>query len=100
MGFFRKTNGAVERAAMALAAAGGVAHVAFFTLFALRVIRRDGIGTVGYAILALFALAGMALNFVGFWLVRMSRAKKVGYLAIAASTAIAGVLLAIATWTA
>lgn len=99
MGFFRKDSSAVERAAMALATAGGVAHAAFFTLFALRVIGRDGIGTVGYAILALFALAGIALNFIGFWLVRMSRARRIGYLAIAISTALAGALLAVASWT-
>lgn len=100
MGFFRKGSGAVERAATALATAGGVAHAAFFTLFALRVIGRDGIGTVGWAILALLALAGLGLSFVGFWLVRMSRAKRIGYLAIATSTALAGGLLAIASSTA
>ena len=73
MAFFGRTNSAIERAAMALAAAGGVAHAAFFTLFAWRVIGRDGFGTIGWAVLALFALIGMGLNFAGFWLVRDCR---------------------------
>lgn len=98
MGFFKRTNSGVERAAMALAAAGGVAHAAFFTLFAWRVIGRDGFGTVGWAILALFALIGMGLNFSGFWLVRSSKWRRWGYMAISVSTAIAGALLGIATW--
>lgn len=103
MGFFRKQNTGVERAAMALAAAGGAAHAAFFTLFAWRVIGRDGIGTVGYVLLALLAAAGVALDFVGYWLIRYSgrsRARRLGYLAVSASTALAGGLLAIASWTA
>ena len=99
MGSFKKrNNSSIERAAMALAAAGGVAHAAFFTLFAWRVIGREGLGTVGWAILALFALLGMGLNFVGFWLVRSSRGRLWGYMAISISTAIAGALLGIATW--
>ena len=98
MAFFKRDNSAVERAAMALAAAGGVAHAAFFTLFAWRVIGREGIGTVGWAILALFALVGMGLNFAGFWLVRSSRGRRWGYLAISVSTALAGLLLGIASW--
>jgi hypothetical protein len=98
MAFFRGNNSSIERAAMALAAAGGVAHAAFFTLFAWRVIGRDGFGTVGWAILALFALIGMGLNFAGFWLVRSSKWRRWGYMAISVSTAIAGALLGIATW--
>jgi hypothetical protein len=98
MGFFRRQNSGIERAAMALAAAGGVAHAAFFSLFAWRVIGRDGIGTIGWAILALFALVGMGLNFAGFWLVRSSKWRRWGYMAISISTAIAGALLGVATW--
>ena len=95
-----RSNRGVERAAMALAAAGGIAHAAFFALFVSRVIGRDGIGTVGYVILALLAGAGVVLNFVGYWLVRTSRARRCGYMAIALSTGLAGLLLAVATWTA
>lgn len=98
MAFFKRNNSSIERAAMALAAAGGVAHAAFFTLFAWRVIGREGLGTVGWAILAVFALLGMGLNFAGFWLVRSSRGRRWGYMAISISTAIAGALLGIATW--
>ena len=103
MAFFGGRKGAVERAAMALAAAGGVAHAAFFTLFAWRVIGRGGIGAVGYVVLALLALAGIVLNFVGYWLIRTGgrpRTRRLGYLAVSASTALAGVLLAVASWTA
>jgi hypothetical protein len=90
----------VERAAMALAAAGGVAHGAFFTLFALRVIGRDGIGTLGWLILAALAGLGLALNFVGYFLVKRGDTvpRRWGYLAIATSTGLAGVLLGIASW--
>ena len=103
MAFFRRDSGAIERAATALAAAGGVAHAAFFTLFALRIIGRGGIGTVGYVVLALFALTGIALNFVGYGLIRSGgkpRTRRLGYLAVAVSTALAGGLLAIASMTA
>lgn len=95
-----RTNSSVEKAAMALAAAGGIAHAAFFTIFALRVIGREGFGTVGYVVLALLAALGVGLNFVGYWLVRTSRARRWGYMMIAASTGLAGLLLAIASWTA
>ena len=98
MAFFKRDNSGIERAAMALAAAGGVAHGVFFTLFAWRVIGRDGIGTIGWAVLALFALIGRGLNFAGFWLVRSSKWRRWGYMAISVSTAIAGGLLGIASW--
>ena len=101
--FFRRKGtpySGVERAAMALAAAGGVAHAAFFMLFALRVIGREGVGTVGWCILAALAGIGLGLNFTGYWLIK--RGDKVprrwGYMAIAASTALAGILLGVASW--
>ena len=103
MGLFRKSNTGIERAAMALATASGIAHLAFFSLFVSRVIGREGIGTIGYVLLAVLALAGIVLNFVGYWLVRQGgrpAARRLGYLAISISTALAGGLLAIATWTA
>jgi len=40
----------------------------------------------------------MGLNFAGFWLVRSSRGRRWGYMAIAVSTALAGGLLGIAGW--
>lgn len=97
-----KTPGKVDGAAKALAAAGGVAHMAFFTVFAYRVIGRGpGLGSIGWAILAFVALLGMGANFVGYYLIKHGgrwKAQKWGYLAIAASTALAGVLLAFATF--
>lgn len=85
---------------MALATAGGVAHGAFFMLFALRVIGRDGLGTVGWLILAALAGLGLALNFVGYFLVKRGDRipRRWGYLAISVSTGLAGILLGIASW--
>lgn len=85
---------------MALAAAGGVAHGAFFMLFAYRVIGRDGIGTVGWLILAGLAGLGLALNAIGYMLVKKGDTvpRRWGYLAIAGSTGLAGLLLGIASW--
>ena len=102
--FLRKKNkpySSVEKAAMALAAAGGVAHAAFFALFAWRVIGRDGFGTIGWIVLALVALAGLGLNFVGYWLIKRGDGalRRWGFTSVAASTALAGILLAIASWT-
>lgn len=99
---FFPRSGKVDAAARALAAACAVAHVAFFTLFAWRIIGRGGIGAVGYALLALVAVAGFAANAVGYWLIKhggRTRARRWGYSAIAASSAAAGLLLAIASWT-
>src|SRR5262245_37582872 len=101
MFFKKRQNSSVERAAMALAAACGVAHAAFFVLFAWRVIGRDGFGVIGWLILAICALAGLALNVVGYWLIKRGEGslRRWGFMAVAASTALAGVLLGIASWT-
>jgi hypothetical protein len=99
---FRKSSGKVDTAARALAAAAGVAHVAFFTLFAWRVIGRGGIGAVGWAALAFTALLGLVTNLIGYWLIKhggRTIARRWGYIAIGASTALAGVLLGVASWT-
>jgi len=101
MAFFRHQNSAVEKAAMALAAAGGVAHAAFFTLFAWRVIGRGGFSSVGWALLALIAAVGVGLNFVGYWLIRRGKTwRKWGFMSIALSSVLAGALLGIASWVA
>lgn len=101
--FFKpRTPGRIDGAAKALATAGGVAHMAFFSVFAYRVIGRDlGFGTIAWAILAALALLGIGANFVGYYLIKHGgrwKAQKWGYLSIAASTALAGVLLAFATF--
>jgi hypothetical protein len=100
---FRPKNGKVDAIATTLAAACGLAHVSFFTLFAWRVIGRAGFGSVAWAILALVALLGLGANAAGYYLIKhggRTPARKWGYWMIAASTGTAGVLLAIAAVTA
>jgi hypothetical protein len=97
---FRIRNDKVSAIAKTLAAACAVAHVSFFTLFAWRVIGRAGIGSIGWALLALGALVGLGCNAVGYYLIKNgggTPARKWGYWAIATSTGIAGVLLAISS---
>jgi hypothetical protein len=101
--FFRPRNDKVNVIAKTLAAACAVAHVSFFTLFAWRIIGRGGMGSIAWALLALGALLGLGCNAVGYYLIKKgggTPARKWGYWAIAASTGIAGVLLAIAAVTA
>ncbi|MBX3193080.1 MAG: hypothetical protein KF819_39210 [Labilithrix sp.] len=101
--FSRPRNGNVDTIAKTLAAACGVAHVSFFTLFAWRVIGRAGMGKIAWAVLALSALLGLGCNALGYYLIKhggRTPARKWGYWAIAASTGIAGALLAIAAVTA
>lgn len=101
--FTRPRNGKVDAIAKTLAAACGLAHVSFFTLFAWRVIGRAGFGSVAWALLALLALLGLGANAIGYYLIKhggRTPARKWGYWAIASSTGIAGVLLAIAAVTA
>ncbi len=100
---FRPRNGKVDAIAKTLAAACALAHVSFFTIFAWRVIGRAGMGSVAWALLAFAALLGLGCNAVGYYLIKnggQTPARKWGYWAIAMSTGIAGVLLAIAAVTA
>ncbi len=94
-------SSAVEKAAKALATAGGVAHVAFFSLFAFRVFTSSPFGKVANIVLAILALVGLTSEFVGYSLVKYggkTRARKFGYYAIALSTGLAALLLAAASW--
>jgi len=96
-----KTSNPVRRAAQALAAADGVAHLAFFSVFGFRTVVGSGwrIMQSGFA---LVALAGIACSVVGWTLVKhggKSPARRWGLWAIAASTTLAGVLLVVASWT-
>jgi hypothetical protein len=100
--FFRPRNGKVDTIAKTLAAASGLAHLSFFTLFAWRVIGRAGMGSIAWALLALAALLGLGCNAAGYYLLKHGAgtpAAKWGYWAIATSTGLAGVLLAIAAVT-
>ena len=101
--FFRPRNDKVSAIAKTLAAACAIPHVSFFTLFAWRVIGRAGMGSFAWALLALAALVGLGCNAVGYYLIKKgggTPARKWGYWAIATSTGMAGVLLAIAAVTA
>jgi len=96
-----KSSNPVRRAAQALAAADGVAHLAFFSVFGWRTVVGSGWRLVqtGFAVLA---LAGMACSVIGWTLVKhggKTRARAWGLWAIAASTALAGLLLVVASWT-
>ena len=97
--FFRPRNGKVDTIAKTLAAACAVAHVSFFTLFAWRIIGRGGMGSIAWALLALAAGIGFGCNAAGYYLISKG-ARKYGLWAIAFSTGVAGLLLAIAAGTA
>lgn len=97
------SSGAIEKAAKALATAGGIAHVAFFSLFAFRVVTASPMGKVANIVFATLAIIGLGTEFVGYSLIRYggrTAARKYGYYAIALSTALAAVLLAAASWAA
>jgi hypothetical protein len=95
------SSGAIEKAAKALATAGGIAHVAFFSLFAFRVVTSGVMGKAANVLFAVLALIGLGAEFVGYSLIRYggkTKARKLGFYAIALSTALAAVLLAAASW--
>jgi len=90
-----KANG-LERAARALATGDAVAHGAFLVLFGWRFVATFGPLRFVSGGLALLALLGMVLAFVGGLLAKYGRrtpAAKVGHWAVAGSTGLAAVLL-------
>jgi hypothetical protein len=100
MGFLTRRSSGLDKAAQALAAAGGVAHVAFFSIFAWRVITSGMAGRFVYIACAFVALVGLACEVVGWSLVKhggRTPAKTLGLWSIAASTALAAVLLVVAS---
>ena len=99
---FGMRSGKVDIAAKALATACGVAHATFFGIFAYRVIGRSGMGVFAWIILAVIALLGLGVNFIGYYLIKhggKSPARRWGYIGIGVSSALAGLLLAIASAT-
>lgn len=101
MAFGKSSGGAVQRAAQALATADGVAHIAFFSLFAWRVVAGSGF-RLAQGLFALLSLAGMAAGIVGWALARhggKGKGYRMGLWCIAASTTLAGILLLVASWT-
>jgi hypothetical protein len=102
MVFRRSSGGGLDRAVTALAAAGGVAHLVFLSLFGWRMLSGGGFLRYVNLIFAALAAVGFGLNFVGYSIVKYggrTRARKIGIWAIALSTALAGVLLFAASWT-
>lgn len=97
----KSSGGAIQRAAQALATADGVAHIAFFSVFAYRVITGNGFRIV-QGLFALLSLVGVAAGVVGWALARhggKGKGHTMGLWCIATSTALAGVLLMVASWT-
>lgn len=95
-------GGAVNKAAQALAAAGAVAHLAFFSLFAWRVVSGSGMGRYAHVLFAALAAVGLASEFLGWSLLKFggkTRIRKLGLWSIALSTALAAVLLVVASVT-
>jgi hypothetical protein len=92
----------LQRAAKALAAADGVAHVAFFWMFAWRVLTSGPIGKSVSIVFALLAALGLVADVLGWMLVKhggRTKAGKLGLWSIAASTVLAALLLVLASWT-
>lgn len=101
MGFGRSSN-PLDRAVAALAAAGGVAHLVFLSLFGWRTLAGGGVFRFVNIVFATLAAIGFGLNFVGYAIIKYggrTKARKLGIWAIALSTALAGVLLFAASWT-
>jgi hypothetical protein len=97
-----RVRSGLDKALTALSAAGGVAHLAFLSLFGFRSFAGEGLSRVLSVVCAVMAAVGFASNFVGWSLVRHGgrwKAKKVGVLAVAFSTLLAAILLAIASFT-
>ena len=101
MAFGRPTS-TVDKAAKALATAGGIAHIAFFSLFAYRVVSSGGFGRYAHLLFAFLALVGLGSEFVGWSLMKYggkTKVRKLGLWAIAFSTALAAGLLVVASLT-
>ena len=95
-------GGALNRAAGALAAAGGVAHLAFLSLFAWRVVSGSGLGRYAHVLFAALAAVGLASEVLGWSLVKFggkTKVRRLGLWSIALSTALAAVLLVVASLT-
>jgi hypothetical protein len=95
------SKGGLQKAAAALAAANGVAHVVFLSLFGWRMLTSGPIGKVMAIVCAVLAFVGLVSDGVGWALVKhggKTRVRTLGLWAVALSTALAAVLLFLASW--
>jgi hypothetical protein len=100
--FPSRSKGGLIRAAQALSAANGVAHVVFLSLFGWRFLFSGPLAKMISLPCAILALVGLAADIVGWSLVKhggKTRVTRYGLWAVAGSTAVAAVLLVMASLT-
>jgi hypothetical protein len=100
--FSSKAKGGLVRAAQALSAANGVAHLVFLSLFGWRFLFSGPLAKMVSLPCGLLALVGLAADVVGWSLVKhggKTRFGRFGMWAVAGSTALAAVLLVVASLT-
>ncbi len=100
--FQSKSKSGLVHAAQALFAANGVAHVVFFSLFGWRFFFSGPLSKMVALPCAIFALAGLAADVVGWSLVKYggkTRVRKYGFWGIGVSSAIAAGLLIVSSIT-
>jgi hypothetical protein len=100
--FSRSSSGGLDGATKALAAAAGIAHLAFLSVFGWRAFAGGMFARFYNLFFAALAALGFALSAGGAALVKYggrTRLRRYGLWAIAASTALAGGLLFVASWT-
>ena len=100
--FTRRSSGGLDGATKALAAAAGIAHLAFLSVFGWRTVTSGMFGRFLNVFFAGLAAIGFGLSLLGAALIMYggkTRLRRYGLWSIAASTALAGVLLFAASWT-
>lgn len=96
---FSKPGGGLALAARALGSASTVAHFAFFAVFVWRLVVGNGFRLVSL-MLALVALAGLVMSFVGKALLKhggRTRARALGLWLVGGSATLASVLLVLSS---
>src|SRR5262245_14203847 len=93
-------GGALLLAARALGGASSAAHLAFVSLFLWRLVTGNGFRVVSL-LLAITALAGLAMSFVGSSLIKhggRTKARSLGVWLVGGSAALASLLLVFANF--
>ncbi len=94
-------QGGLDKAVGALAAAGGIAHAAFFMMFAWRTHAHEGWTAWLNVLWAGLAAVGFGSNFAGWALIKhggRGKTKKLGVWGVALSMALAALLLVVASF--